>query len=45
MYEGFAFMYVCAPHVCSACEGQMKALDRLEMQLQTAVSHHMGAGN
>ena len=31
--------------VCSALEGQKRALDPLKLELQVIVSHHMGAGN
>lgn len=30
----FAFLYVCALHVCSTCRGQKRASDPLEMELQ-----------
>jgi hypothetical protein len=41
----FANMYVCAPHVCSAHGNQKKVSDSLELELQTVVNLHVGAGN
>lgn len=38
------YMHVCAPCVCRAEEGQKRALGALELELQTSVSHHGGAG-
>lgn len=35
-------MYVCMP---DACGGQMRTLDPLGLELQTAVRHHVGAIN
>lgn len=36
---------VSAPCVCSTHRSQKKALDALELELQKAVSFHIGAGN
>lgn len=41
----FVGMYACASHVCSAHGGQRRALEGLQLSLQTTVSHHVGAGN
>lgn len=40
-----ARMYVYASCACSVHKGQKKALDPLELKLQTVVNHHVGAGN
>lgn len=37
-------MYAGAPHVCRAHGGKKRALDPLELELQLAVSYHVGAG-
>lgn len=34
-----------AQYVCSACGGQKKASNLLELELQMGVSHHVGAKN
>jgi hypothetical protein len=39
------WMYVCVPCVCSTLRGQRWTSATLELQLQTVVSHHVGAGN
>lgn len=39
VFACFALIQVCAPG------GQKVALDALELELQVALSHHMGAGN
>jgi hypothetical protein len=37
------YVYVCAPCKFSVCSGQKgMMLDALELELQTAMSHHMG---
>lgn len=41
----FACMYVCSPHVYSACEGQKKAPAPSALELQAGVSCHTGVGN
>jgi hypothetical protein len=38
-------MYVYAPCVCIACEGQKKGSGPLELELAICVSHHVGARN
>ena len=38
-------MYVNAPCVCDALRSKKRALDPLELELQTAVCHHMDAEN
>ena len=43
--ECFACMNVSVPYVCSACEGQDRALDPLDLKLQKTVTQHVGAGN
>lgn len=46
MYECFASMHICV--LCtllSILRGQKRALDTLELELQMAVSHYVGAGN
>lgn len=35
---------VCVPHRCSAYRGQKVRSDHHELEVQTVVSHHMGAG-
>lgn len=46
VYECFACIYyMSTTHMCSACRGQKRVLDPLELQLQIFVDHHMGAGN
>lgn len=37
-------MNVCAPHVCTACGGQKRALGFLDLELQTGVWLPMEAG-
>ena len=37
-------MYVCAPYAFRVCTEQKRALDPLELKLETIVSHHVGAG-
>lgn len=37
----FTIIYICAQHACSV--GQKRVLDPLELELQTVVSHHVGA--
>jgi hypothetical protein len=37
-------VYVYTPRTCSACRSQ-KVLDPVELELQTAVNHHVGARN
>ena len=37
-------MYFYVPCACRAGRGQKRALDCLELELQTIVSHHVGAG-
>ena len=39
----FTIIYICAQHACSV--GQKRVLDPLELELQTVVSYHVGAGN
>lgn len=34
VYECFARMYICTPHVCNACTVQKRALNYLEQELQ-----------
>ena len=43
MFECFAYMYVCAMYMPSTQGCQKGALDTLELELQTVVSHHVGA--
>jgi hypothetical protein len=38
VYEYFAYMSICALHVCSVHRGQKGALDFLELQLQVLVT-------
>ena len=38
-------MYICAPCVCNAYRGQKRASDPLKLELQTVLSHNVGAGN
>lgn len=46
MYECFACLHVCAPHVCSACGVQQRVSDSLDLELQlVVVSCHVDAGN
>lgn len=41
----FCRTYVCVHiHVCSAIGGQKRVLDPLEVELQEAMSHHVGPG-
>lgn len=44
-YEGFVCMRICALYACSACPGQKRVLDPLELEIVMDVSHHMGTGN
>lgn len=44
-YVFFACVYAYAPHVYLVSTGQKRVLDALELELQIAVDHHMGAGN
>ena len=37
-------MYLCAPHACSACGGQRRVLDPLELDLQPGVPCYEGLG-
>lgn len=41
----FFFSCTCVPHSWSALGGQQRALDPLGLELQLAVSHHVGAGD
>jgi hypothetical protein len=45
VYGYFSCTYVFVPHVCSVLRGQKRALDPLEPEIQTVVSHHVGAGH
>lgn len=45
MYEWFSCMYVCAAHVGNAYGGQKRAMDPRELELQTVINYHVGAGN
>ena len=40
-----AWMNICAPHMCSAHRGQIRALDPLELGLQRVVNCHVDAEN
>ena len=39
-----AHVHVCTSRGSGTVEGQKKALDPLELELQASVSHHVGAG-
>jgi hypothetical protein len=41
----YVYDYFCLPHVCSTPGGQKKALNFLDLELQTGVSSHMCAEN
>jgi hypothetical protein len=41
----FAWLYVCEPCACSTCGGWHRVPGALEVELQTGVSCHVGAGN
>lgn len=43
LYECFTLVYVCAPCTCSACRGQRRASDPLEIESQIVVNHHVDA--
>lgn len=43
MCECFPCMYVCTPHTCLVFAEKM-ALGLLEVELQIAVNHYVGAG-
>lgn len=43
--EFFACMYINVPRACRVCWGQKTALDHLELESQTIVSHNVDAGN
>ena len=45
MFGNFACILVWASCVCNAHRCQKKVLDPLELELQTVVSYHVGAGN
>lgn len=45
VYGCSACMYVCATHVCSACRGQKRESDPLDLEFQMVVTDHVGAGN
>lgn len=45
MCVGITRMYVCVACACSTREGQKRASDAPELQLQMTGSHHVGAGN
>lgn len=45
VYECFACLDVYAPFAYSAPGGQKRALDSLELKLQTVESHVVGPGN
>ena len=49
MYECFAYMYVCVPHVClfpvEVTRVVTRALDSLELELRMVVSQHVSTGN
>ena len=45
MYRYFSCICVCVPHTHSVQECQKKMSDPLELELQTVVSCHVGAGN
>lgn len=38
----FSYLSVCALCACGACRGQKRALDPLELELETAVSFYVG---
>lgn len=38
-------VHICTIYVPDDHAGQKRVSDNLEMELQTVVSHHMGAGN
>lgn len=42
---GFVCRFICASHECSTCKGRRRALNPQELDLQTALSCHVGAGN
>ena len=41
----FVCSYVSAPHACSTCGGQKRALDPVRQELQMVVGQHVGTGN
>lgn len=45
MCECFAFMHVCTLYVSGAHGDQKRVLDPLELELETVMRHHVGAGN
>lgn len=45
MYESFAlYVSICTMYMPNTSRGQKRKSD-LELELQTAINHHMGAGN
>ena len=46
VYVGFACRHACATYAQpGACEGQKRASNLLELEIQIVVSHHVGVGN